>query len=318
MNWQHNRRHIMRMSLLLGLLSSSGALAQAAPQGDPSPFAPGNLRRPIFDTSKPIVDTSHVQERSAATVVAEVDGRAITLGDVSDAIAALPPGMQSTPFEELYPSVVDRLAEREALVIRAQQQALDEDPVIRRKLKAATNQVLADEMLKRAIMPSITEEALLGRYNKDVANKPGPDEVHLRVIMTANEETARGLIAELKAGADFAALAKRSSTDSSASVGGDLGFMRMDALNAEVGSVAFVLVPGQFTQYPFRSAGGWFIVKVEERRTAKTLSYADARSILEQIMLRETAQVVAARAITGVAIREFDINGREETGASLK
>lgn len=314
MDRQHNRRRVVRISLLLALLCPCAALAQIAPQGDPSPFAPGDLKQPIFDTARPVIDTSREQEKSAASIVAEVDGRAITLGEVSDAIAALPPGMKSASFADLYPSVLDRLVRQQALVIRAQQQALDEDPAVRRKLKEASDQVLADEMLNRAIMPSITEQALLDRYNKDVAGKPGPDEVHLRIIMTTTEEAARGLIAALNAGADFADLAKRSSTDSTASVGGDLGFMRMDALNAEVGSVAFVLPTGQFTPYPFRSAGGWFIVKVEERRRGKTPSYADVRSILEQVMLREGVAEATARAMKGVTVREFDINGKEETG----
>lgn len=314
MDWRDNWPRLMRVSLLLGLICSGAALAQTVPQGDPSPLAPGDLKRPIFNTSKLVTDTSHEQEKSATTVVAEVDGRAVTLGDVSDAIAELPPSMKSVPFDDLYPSVLDQLVRQQALVIRAQQQAVDEDPVVRRKLKAAANRVLADQMLQHEIMPTITEQALLDRYNKDIAGKPGPDEVHLRVIMTSTEETARGLIAELKAGADFVALAKRSSIDTTASIGGDLGFLRMDGLNAEVGSVAFALPAGQFTPFPFRSSGGWFIVKVEERRSGKATSFAEAREGLVQTMLREGVADVVSRSMKGVTVREYSINGKEVTG----
>lgn len=309
-----NQSGLMCAFLLLGQLWSGVVWAQPGPPAAPSPLAPGDLKRPIFDTSKIVSDTSHEQEKSATTVVAEVDGRAVTLGDVSDAIAELPPNMKSVPFDDLYPSVLDQLVRQQALVIRAQQQAVDEDPVVRRKLKAATNQVLADQMLQHEIMPTITEQALLDRYNKDIASKPGPDEVHLRVIMTSTEEAARALIAELKAGADFATLAKRSSTDSTASIGGDLGFLRMEGLNPEVGSVAFALPAGQFTPYPFRSSGGWFIVKVEERRSGKAVSFAEAREGLVQTMLKEGVADVIAKAMKDVTVREYNINGKEATG----
>lgn len=62
-------------------------LAWTAPQGDLSPSAPTDLKRPIFDTAKRGIDTSHEQEKSAASVVAAVGDRAITPGDVWDRVA---------------------------------------------------------------------------------------------------------------------------------------------------------------------------------------------------------------------------------------
>jgi peptidyl-prolyl cis-trans isomerase C len=303
--------------LALGV-SPASVLGQAAPEPDPSPLAPGDLKHPIFDTSKPVYDTAHEQEKSAGTVVAEVEGRSITLGDVSDAIAELPPSVKSLPFDDLYPSVLAQLVRQQALVIRAQHQALDEDPAVRRKVKAASDRVMADQVLEHEIRPTITEQALLERYNKDIANKPGPDEVHLRVIMVPTEEAAQGIITELQAGADFATLAKRSSTDSTASVGGDLGFLRMDGLNAEVGSVAFAIQPGQFTPHPFHTSGGWFVVKVEERRPGPTLTFAEAREGLVQTMLHEGVGDVVTRAMKDVTVREYSIGGKELTGDTTK
>jgi peptidyl-prolyl cis-trans isomerase C len=292
-------------------VASSPVRAQIAPKPDPSPLAPGDLKRPIFDTHTPVYDATHAQEKSAGTVVAEVDGRAITLGDVGDAIKELPASVAAMPFVDLYPSVLAKLVRQQALVIRAQQQALDEDPAIRRKVKAAADQVMANELLHQEISRTITEQALLDRYNKDVAGKPGPDEVHVRVIMTPTQESAMALIAELKAGADFATVAKRASQDTTAAIGGDLGYARLDGLNAEVGAVAFALQPNQFTPYPVRSAGAWFIVKVEDRRQRATPTFAEARERLEQTMLREGVGDVVTKALAGTTVREYNINGKE-------
>lgn len=304
--------------LLLALIPFVGSVvggttvqAQLAPAPDPSPLAPGDLKKPIFDTQTPVYDTTHAAEKSAGTVVAEVDGRTVTLGDVGDAIKELPASVSALPFAELYPSVLAKLVRQQALVIRAQQQALDEDPAVRRKVKAAGDQVMADALLHQEISRTITEQKLLDRYNKEIAGKPGPEEVHVRVIMVPTEDAATALIAELKAGTDFATLAKKSSLDTTASVGGDLGYARLDGLNPEVGAVAFSLQPGQFAPYPVHSAGSWFIVKVEDRKRVGTPTFAEVRGRLIQEMLREGVGDVVTKALADATVREYSINGKE-------
>jgi peptidyl-prolyl cis-trans isomerase C len=293
------------------VVTAGSAFAQTAPRPDPSPLAPGDLKRPIFDTQTPVYDTANAQEKSAGTVVAEVDGRAVTLGDVADAIKQLPPSMAAIPFNDLFPSIVSNLVRQQALVIRAQQQGLDEDPVIRRKVKAATDLVMANAVLQRELEPTISEQALLERYKQEYAGKPGPDEVHIRVIMARTEDAATALISELRGGADFAALARRSSVDTTAAAGGDVGFVRRDGVTPEVGAAAFALPPGQFTPFPVLSNGSWFIVKVEERRQGSAPGFAAVRNKLEQAIMTEGVPDVVAKAMAGVTVREYSINGKE-------
>jgi peptidyl-prolyl cis-trans isomerase C len=306
----------MACALLALGLSPGPVLGQAKPE--PSPLTPGDLKRPMFDTRTPVYGATDQQAKSANAVVADIDGRAVTLGEVSDAIAELPPSVRSLPFADLFPSVLARLERQQVLVIRAQQQALDEDPVVRRKVKAAADRAMANELLEHEIGKTITEQSLLDRYSKDIANKPGPDEVHLRVIMVPTEAAARAIIAELRSGADFATVAKRSSTDPTASAGGDLGFLAMEGLNAEVGSVAFSMQPGQFTPYPFRTSAGWFIAKVEERRAGRVPTFAESREQLRQTLLRDGVDNVIIRAMGDITIREFNLNGKEVAGDIAK
>jgi peptidyl-prolyl cis-trans isomerase C len=276
-----------------------------------SPAAPGDLSKPAYDTATPLYDMANRLENQANTVIAEVDGRAITLGDVSDLIRDLPPSLGGLPFESLYPGTVEQLVRQQALVIRAQHQALDEDPVVRRRVKAAADHALANELLHHDIMQTITEAALLDRYAKDFAGKPGPLEVHLRVIMIPTETEAADLIQALQKGADFAAIARRSSQDATAPVGGDLGFVRLEALTPEIGAVAFALPAGQITVYPVKSAGAWFIVRIEERRQQPTPPYSMVRERLVQTMLREGVADVVKQALAGVIVREYNFTGKE-------
>ncbi len=278
------------------------------------------MSKPAFDASGTRHDLANRAGKSGETIVAEVDGRAITLADLGDAIRALPPNLEALPFEQLYPAVLDRLIKQQALVIRAQHQGLDEDPEVQRRVKAAAERALTSELMQREIGRGITEQALLDRYAQTVAGKPGPEEVRLRLIMVGTEAEATALIAALDAGGDFAAIAQRSSRDTTASAGGDLGFVQRDGLNPEVGAVAFSQAAGQFTPYPVASNGAWFIVKTEERRRQPTPPFSVVRDRLRQELLRAGVPAVTEAAMKDVFAREYNITGKDnggsETGSS--
>jgi peptidyl-prolyl cis-trans isomerase C len=287
------------------------ASAQSAAKPDASPLAPGDLKAPIFDTRTPVYNLAGETEKSAGSVVAEVDGRAITLGDVSDAIAELPPAVRDLPFADLFPGVVDQLVRQQALAIRAQRQGLDEDSAIRRRIKAVSDRMLGDELLKREASAGITEAALLERYTKDIAGKPGPDEAHVRVIMVQTEQEATAIIAELRAGGDFATLAKRSSKDPTAIAGGDVGFVTIGQLTPEIGAVVFAMLSGQSTPMPVHTLGAWYVLKVEERRRGSARPFSVGREELRQAMIKERVPDLIKAALAGVTVRLYNINGKE-------
>jgi peptidyl-prolyl cis-trans isomerase C len=304
------------LPMVCAVLATGVAQAQRAPVADPSPLAPGDLKRPIFDTRTAVYDATKQQEKSANTVVAEVDGRAVTLGDVADAIQELPANVSSLPFEDLFPGILSQLVRQQALAIRAQRQGLDEDPTVRRKMRATSDRVLVNALLEKEASGQITEAALLERYKKDVDGKLGPEEVSVRVIMVPTEQEATNIIAELKAGADFSAVAKRSSKDATAPAGGDAGFVALDGLTAEVGAVVFSMQPGQFTPFPVRSIGSWFVLKVDERRRQATRAFSVVRDGLRQAMLREAVPEVVKAAMAEVTVREYEMSGKETDASS--
>ncbi|HEY0184174.1 MAG TPA: peptidylprolyl isomerase [Rhodopila sp.] len=327
MSRRNRRRHLLVGSAMVWAIASVSlpagrVVAQPSSAPSPSPFAPGDLKRPIFDTKTPVYDTSDKRTKSAETVVAEVDGRAVTLGEVGDAIRALPPNMAGRPFEDLYPGILQQLIRQQALLVRAQRQGLDEDPEVRRKMKTASEQVLVNELLNRESAQSVTEAALLDRYNKDIAGKPGPDELRVRVIMVPTEQEALAIVGELRGGADFATVAKRSSKDATASKGGDAGFAARDQMTPEIGAVVFSLQPGQFTPLPVLSRGAWFVLKVEERRHQPARPFTMEREALRQAMVRDNVPALVAAAVADVTVRQYDIGGKEAessaAGAGLR
>jgi peptidyl-prolyl cis-trans isomerase C len=315
--WLHLACTRFAWAILAAILPATTVRAQLGPQADPTPFAPGDPKRPIFDTRTAAHDTASLEEESASRMVAEVDGRVVTLGDVRDAIGRLPTRVRNLPLDQLYPGIVEQLVRQEALVIRAEQRGVDQDPAVRRRMKAASDQVLADGLLQRETTRAVTEAALLQRYNKETAGNPGPEEVHVRVIMVPTEREAMDIIGELRKGADFATLAKRSSKDPTASGGGDAGFVTVDQLSPDIGGAVFSMQPGTFTSFPVRSVGAWFVLKVEERRRQAARPFSAMREELRQAMMRESVPDVITAALAGVMVRKFDFNGNETDPSSV-
>jgi peptidyl-prolyl cis-trans isomerase SurA len=119
---------------------------------------------------------------------------------------------------------------------------------------------LVDVAVKGQI--SITDEDLKGIPEGDAFYK-------LRQIFfkegAGAQAKADRAMAELKAGADFASLARKYSEDPLASAGGDLGLVQKSKMAGKFAEALEGLSPGEFTQ-PFRTENGVHILKLEEIR----------------------------------------------------
>ena len=177
------------------------------------------------------------------------------------------------------------------------------------QIAAATDRVLQSAMLSQIIGPSITEEALRARYDKDIASKPGEDEVHARHILVDNEALAKQIIADLKKGGDFAALAKQYSKDPGSDHTGDLGFFHKDEMVPEFAAAAFAMKPGEISDTPVHTQFGWHVIQVLERRHAEPPSFEQARAELRQKMIQEGIQKALAEARSQVMVEKFNLDG---------
>jgi len=120
-------------------------------------------------------------------------------------------------------------------------------------------------------------QKLIERVTRDVPMTA--EQVHARHILVNSLAEANALLAQLRAGADFATLAQQYSKDSTTSAGGgDLGwFPRGGLFDAALEQAAFDLQPGQISKTPVQSDLGegqivYHIIQVIERDPARTLS----------------------------------------------
>jgi peptidyl-prolyl cis-trans isomerase C len=247
--------------------------------------------------------------KGADPVVAKVSGDAIHLSDLSEAAQSLPAEYRNMPSTVLYPMLLDRMIDQKAIVDLARKQKLDQDPMVQRQMARAGEQALQSALLARDVGPQVSDQAVHARYDADIAGKPTDEEVHARHILVGSEAEANKIIAELKKGGDFAALAKAHSTDPGAAQGGDLGFFKKGDMLPEFSDAAFALQPGQISDKPVKTQYGWHIIKLEERRALKPPTFEQARDELRQKMIHEGVEKVVAEARAGVSVEKFNPDG---------
>ncbi len=242
-------------------------------------------------------------------VLAKVNGEDIHLSDVSEALGTLPPEYRQMPPQMLYPKILDQLISQKAVIVLARKQGLDRDPQVVKQMGMAQEQALQAAAIRKAVAPLVTEDAVKAAYDKDIAGKPAEQEAHAAHILVANEADAAKVIAQLKAGGDFTALAKANSTDPGAAQGGDLGWFKKGDMLPEFSGPAFALKPGEITDKPVKTQYGWHVIKLEELRPVAVPAYAEAHDEIRQKMIQEDVQKVFADARSQVKVEQFNPDG---------
>jgi peptidyl-prolyl cis-trans isomerase D len=136
---------------------------------------------------------------------------------------------------------------------------------------------------------SVSEEDIKAAYAARVDQFQQSERRRVRHILLDSEKAARDALAQLKAGADFAELARKLSKDSgSASAGGDLGLSGRDAFVKPFADAAFALQQGA-TSEPVKTEFGFHIIRVDAIEAGTTQAYDTVRASLETELRKDRA-----------------------------
>ena len=151
-----------------------------------------------------------------------------------------------------------------------------------------------------------TRGEALAVYRKHHDEILKPATVRLQEIVAKTQQLGVWLVAQVKKGQSFGALARRYSTDPQAkSRGGLLGWIQVSSLPAPLAQAVAKLKPGQVSA-PTQAVGGWHVLKLLGARPQRQLTFAEVRQRIEDKLtldkrtallkawlakLRKTAQV---------------------------
>jgi peptidyl-prolyl cis-trans isomerase SurA len=148
-------------------------------------------------------------------------------------------------------------------------------------------------LLRRNVQPfvNVSNEEVNEMLDRLKAAK-GTEEYRLgEIFLSATEDTkaasfenAKKILDQIKQGGSFVAYARQFSEASTAAVGGDLGWIRLAQLPAELATVARELAPGQLVG-PVEVPGGYSILYLIDKRQVLTADPRDAMLSLKQITI---------------------------------
>jgi peptidyl-prolyl cis-trans isomerase C len=114
-------------------------------------------------------------------------------------------------------------------------------------------------------------------------------------------EKAEKLLKELKAGADFAALAKGNSTCPSSQQGGDLGFFGKGQMVPAFEKAAFALKPGEISDV-VETQFGYHIIKLTEKKGAEKVEFKETLPRIEDYLKNQKV---------GAAVNDYLVETRK-------
>ena len=224
-------------------------------------------------------------QSDANPVLARVGGTEIRQSDIALAEADIGGGLQPSPPEVRQEALLTYLIDVTLIAQAAEEQKLADTPGFDRRLAYARQKVLMEALLDKASKDASNEAAMKKIYDESVAQNKPVEEVSARHILVETEDKAKEVLAKVKAGTDFAELAKAESKDPGAADGGSLGYFTQDQMVPEFASVAFKLEKGALSD-PVKTQFGWHIIKVEDKRNKPVPSYEQVKEQIQTFVVR--------------------------------
>lgn len=225
-------------------------------------------------------------------VLAKVNGIDITEGDVALAKSEIGPNLGDMPAEQRLNILVEYLVQNKLMAAAAEKAGMGTDASMQARLDYYKGRALRDIYFDKSIQGAVTEAEAKTFYDKQVAAIKPVEEIHASHILVEKKEEADDIEAKLKAGGDFAALAKEKSKDAgSGANGGDLGFFKKGDMVKPFEEAAVALKPGEVSA-PVQSQFGWHVIKLIEKRNRPAPAFDTVKERILNGLLQQKAQEV--------------------------
>ncbi|WP_455475808.1 peptidylprolyl isomerase [Bartonella sp. B17] len=223
-------------------------------------------------------------------VMAVIDGKEITAGQLDELALEINPNLVSIPDEQRRITVLKAYMDMRVLTKAAISKGIDKTEAYNKRMAIMRDNVLQQLYFKQMIVDQISDADLVALYDKEVAALPKEDEIKARHILVKTKKEAETIIKRLNKGENFAEIAKKSSTDGSAAVGGDLDYFSHGQMVKPFEDAAFSLKVGEYTKNPVESPFGWHVIKVEDRRLKQPPVFDDVKEMLRTQLIKERYQ----------------------------
>jgi len=232
--------------------------------------------------------------KTTGTVLAEVNGNTITTDDFKAEIDKLPPYLKPmVQSEEGKKELLDSMIVRQIILEQAKKDGVDKDKEVSDRMEDLRKRLIVETYLKKKVEKEaqISDEEMKKFYDENKDKFKAGDQVKASHILVKTEKEASDILAQLKGGAKFEDLAKKFSTDSTASKGGDLGWFPKGAMVPEFDKVAFSLKEGEMSGI-VKTQFGFHIIKVTGKRPAGITPFEEVKDQIKSNLLPAKQQEI--------------------------
>lgn len=294
----------MRNLLIAGLLASVAAVPAVWAQDAATPApAPAPAADAKYDVD---------------TVVATVNGTAITLGNVIAMRERLPAQYQQLPDETLLSGLVQQLADQLVLADSLSTDPANDPLAVKLQLQNDRRAALANIVAQKYMSGPVDAAAVQAAYDEQVKSFQPQPEFDASHILVKTEDEAKKLLDEIKGGADFAETATKNSTDGSAAQGGELGWFGKGQMVPEFETAVAGMQKGEVAG-PIQTQFGWHLIKLNDTRESAAPTLDAVRPQIEEQLRQQAFQAeleklrtaskveITASGVPAAAIRDNDL-----------
>jgi peptidyl-prolyl cis-trans isomerase C len=238
-------------------------------------------------------------------VVARVNGIDIHQSDIAFAEEESGGNMPNMAPEQKREYLINYLVDVIVMSQAAEQQKLADRPEVKHRLAFDRNRLLMESLLQDTGHAALSDAAEHQVYDEAIKQVKNEEEVHARHILVPTEDEAKAILAQLKGGADFAALAKEKSKDPGAAEGGDLGYFTKDQMVPEFAAVAFKLDKGQLSD-PVKTQFGWHVIKVEDKRIKPTPTFEQVKPQIDNYVAHRAQSQLVEKLRSAANVERLD------------
>ncbi len=263
-----------------------------------------------MNTFKTLVLTGAISLMASVVMaadVATVNGQGISQAILEENVKAnVAQGQKDTP--EMRKTLVEELINRALLAQNAEKSGLTNTTEARVSLEQLKENYEAGLAMNAYVSKNpVTDAEIRADYDRQIAALGGTNaqQYQLSMIVMQTKIEAADVIAKLKKGGSFEAIARERSIAPTKAQGGKVGWVFPAQLPPELGGALSKLNKGAYTTAPIELKGAWYVLKADDKRPFKAPTFDESKERIRGALtqqrraaflqqLRSTAEVKLA------------------------
>lgn len=246
-------------------------------------------------------------------VVAEFkDGHKITIADVQQAIASLPPQLRNAPFSKIFEALQSRLVDMKVLMDAAKKDGFDKKADVLKRIEESQEAVVQKAELDRLIALELTAEVKRKKYDELVATlDKNEHEIRLRQITFKDEAQAKKVLDEVKTGKKtFDQALEAHGSEENKKIKGDIGYVRRGDMPKDMWETLSSADKGKVVPSVQKTGDLYLVCLIDDKRAVQPPKFEEVEEDITKAMAPEFAVKVIEKLRKEANVKKTGLDGK--------